>query len=104
MNINIRNTPNPSLKGPEEMARVGVERDGSATLQRSSSTTAAQDGVTLTSTAARLRSLENTISSLPVVDSRRVAEIKQTIDEGSYEINPQRIAEKMLDMEQEWSR
>ncbi len=104
MNVNIKNMPTPPLKGPDEIARAGVERSAPGTPQRGSDITTARDGVTLTSTAARLRSLESTISSLPVVDSKRVAEIKQSIDEGSYEIDPQRIAEKMLDMEQEWSR
>ncbi len=103
MNI-IRSMPNPSLRGPDEMARADAEHGKSGAMQRTGAASAAQDGVTITSTAARLRSLESTISSLPVVDGLRVAEIKQAIDDGSYEINPQRIAEKMLDMEQEWGR
>ncbi len=103
MNI-IRSMSHPSLGRPDETPRIGSERGASGTAQPTGATSTAQDGVTLTSAAARLRNLENTISSLPVVDSQRVAEIKRSLADGSYEVNPQRIAEKMLDMEQQWYR
>ncbi len=104
MNIDIKNLPASTLKGSEEASQVKVGRGEPNRNQQSTGSTAGQDTVSLTDTAARLRSLENTVASMPVVDSQRVAEIKQAIVEGTYEINPDRIAEKMLDMEQDWGK
>jgi len=104
MNIDIKNLPPSSLKGLEEASQVKVDRGKPGRDQQGTGSTAGQDTVSLTDTAARMRSLENTVSTMPVVDSQRVAEIKQAIMEGTYEINPERIAEKMLDMERAWGK
>ena len=104
MNIDIKNLPNSSLKGPEEPSQIRVGRGEPGRSQQHTGSSAGQDTISLTDTAARMRNLENTVASMPVVDSQRVAEIKQAIVEGTYEINPERIAEKMLDMEQAWGK
>ncbi len=104
MNIDIKNLPTSPLKAVEEASQVRVGRGEPNRDQQSTGSTAGQDTVSLTDTAARMRSLENTVATMPVVDSQRVAEIKQAIVEGTYEINPERIAEKMLDMEQAWGK
>ncbi len=104
MNIDIKNLPTSSLKNPEDTSQVRVGRGEPSRSQQSTGSTAGQDTVSLTDTAARMRSLENTVATMPVVDSQRVAEIKQAIMDGTYEINPERIAEKMLDMEQAWNK
>ncbi len=104
MNIDIKNLPTPPLKAAEEASQVRVGRGEPNRNQQNTGSTAGQDTVSLTDTAARMRSLENTVASMPVVYSQRVAEIKQAIVEGTYEINPERIAEKMLDMEQAWGK
>lgn len=59
----------------------------------------ANDTVNLTGTASQLRALEQQIASLPVVDVQRVESIKQEISNGSYQIDPPRIAEKMIQIE-----
>jgi negative regulator of flagellin synthesis FlgM len=59
--------------------------------------------VKITDQARQLASLENTVQSLPVVNESRVASIKQAIDEGRYQVNPERIADKLLRTEQELS-
>ncbi|HFE36907.1 MAG TPA: flagellar biosynthesis anti-sigma factor FlgM [Gammaproteobacteria bacterium] len=60
---------------------------------------AAADTVSLTGTASQLRALEQQLASLPVVDVQRVDSVKREISNGSYEINPPRIADKMIQME-----
>lgn len=57
------------------------------------------DSVNLTNTASMLKKMEATLSSVPVVDNKRIAGIRQAILNGSYTINPDRIAEKMFNME-----
>lgn len=58
------------------------------------------DQVTLTDTARRLSEVVQTASAQPAVDSARVEEIRQAIREGRYEVNPERIAEKLMKTEE----
>ena len=57
--------------------------------------------VRITDQARQLASLEQVVGSLPVVNEARVAEIQASIDEGRYQIDPERIADKLLRTEQE---
>ena len=57
------------------------------------------DTVTLTDTAALLHKLEATIHAAPIVDTARIEDVKQAIRNGQFQINPQRVAEKMLRFE-----
>ncbi len=61
--------------------------------------TAASDTVSITSTASQLQSLEKQLASLPVVDVQRVDAVKREISNGTFEINPPRIADKMIQIE-----
>lgn len=55
--------------------------------------------VVLSPEAQNLHRLQAKISSMPDVDLERVAQIKQAIAEGKFEINAERIAENMLNQE-----
>jgi len=57
--------------------------------------------VQITDQARKLASLEHAVQSLPVVNEARVAEIRDAIEDGRYEVNPERIADKLLRTEQE---
>ncbi len=52
--------------------------------------------VVLSNQAQTLNRLQDKIANAPEVDTERVAEIKQAIVEGRFNINPERIAEAML--------
>jgi negative regulator of flagellin synthesis FlgM len=58
-----------------------------------------QDTLSLTSSATRLRNLESTINSLPVVDTQRVEGVQRQLATGSFSIDPAGSADKMLEME-----
>ncbi len=58
-----------------------------------------QDKVSLTDTAALLQRLSDRIAEQPAFDSQRVAAIREAIASGSYEIDPARVAEKMINFE-----
>ena len=62
------------------------------------------DTVTLTDTATQLHKLEATIASLPIVDITRVEDVKSAIRNGQFQIDPQRVAGKMLSFENARSR
>jgi negative regulator of flagellin synthesis FlgM len=56
----------------------------------------AGDKVVLSQEAQTLGRLQTKINSSPDVDLEKVAEIRRAIAEGRFEINPERIAENML--------
>jgi len=58
------------------------------------------DTVSLTDTSAQLRSIENSLASLPVVDTQRVEAIKLAIADGSYQIDAESVADKLINFEQ----
>lgn len=57
--------------------------------------------VRITDQARRLATLEQAVQSTPVVNEARVMQISSAIEEGRYEIVPERIVEKMMRMDQE---
>ncbi|MDX1489649.1 MAG: flagellar biosynthesis anti-sigma factor FlgM [Pseudohongiellaceae bacterium] len=61
----------------------------------------AGDTVHISSQAIDLQGLEAHINELPEVDSARVADLRAQIANGQYEINPSRIADKLLGFEAE---
>lgn len=61
------------------------------------------DKVSLTSTGSALSELGQRVSNSNGVDRAKVDAIRSALKDGTYPFNPDRIAQKMLDMEQ-WLR
>ncbi|MBU1191871.1 MAG: flagellar biosynthesis anti-sigma factor FlgM [Gammaproteobacteria bacterium] len=57
------------------------------------------DQVSLTPTAQQLRSLEEQVAAQPVVDTQRVNAARDALANGSFDINAERIAGKMMSLE-----
>jgi negative regulator of flagellin synthesis FlgM len=57
------------------------------------------DTVSLTDTAERLQSIEAKLQNTPVVDKHKVDSIRQALNEGSYQIDANKIADKLLAFE-----
>jgi len=80
--------------------REAGQNQGQATVgNHSTGSTAQSSTVSMTQLAEKLLALETKLAEMPVVDSVRVAEIKQSIADGSFTINPANIASKLLSME-----
>jgi negative regulator of flagellin synthesis FlgM len=62
-----------------------------------------RDGVQITDGARQLASLEKAIAGLPVVNQARVDAVSRDIDEGRYAVQPQKIADRLIRMDQEFS-
>jgi negative regulator of flagellin synthesis FlgM len=86
--------------GNQGQVKEGRSESGSA-HQDSAKPSTTIDTVSLTGAATRMRQLEQTLEGLPIVDTQRVAKIKQDIASGNYTIDPERIAEKLLELESE---
>ncbi len=73
---------------------------GAGQAEAGNSAAAQGDRVSLTDSARQLQALENQVASQPVVDSQRVDAVRQAIADGSFDINADRIADKLISIEQ----
>ena len=62
---------------------------------------APKDDFKLTDTATNLKRIEARLAQMPETDQDRIDDIKQRLESGSYEVNHERLAEKMLRLDQE---
>lgn len=85
---------------PSKGSSPGAAAD-KAQADASGSAAAAQTGdqVTLTTSARSLQKLSDAIAQAPVVDSAKVAAIKQSIAAGTYQVDAASVANKMLQFE-----
>ena len=92
--------PLAPLKGAKGNAPV-ADQSGSDTSPGTASAAAPQasDHVTLTDSARSLQKIEEAIAKAPVVDTAKVATIKQAVRSGTYQIDSGRVADKLLQFE-----
>lgn len=76
---------------------VSRSRDATAGDARGS----AGGGVHITESARRLAALEQAMREMPAVDEARVAEARRALSDGTYEVHPERIAGKLLELERQ---
>ncbi len=57
------------------------------------------DKVTFTGDAAQLRGLEDAVRQTSGVDTKKVEAIKTAIAEGNFEVNAEKIATKLIELE-----
>ena len=57
--------------------------------------------MTLTSEAAGLLKLEESLAEIPDIDSARVAALKSAIADGSYQPDPEKIVDRLLNIEKD---
>lgn len=89
-------TPSKSLpSGPigEGVARAPGKDKSS---QPSTSPQAGSTNVSLGSTATQLQKMESSMSATPSVDSAKIAEIKQAISEGRFQVNASLVADRLI--------
>jgi negative regulator of flagellin synthesis FlgM len=85
---------------PIPAAAIGTKSPRANTGNTSQTSTAAQSGstsVSLGSTAAQLQSMQSSMANTPAVDANKVAEIKQAISQGRFQVNSGVVADKLLE-------
>ncbi len=73
----------------------------SATAGSGSAAAAPADSVQITDSARALAALSQAVSASPDIDAARVASVQQALDAGQYNVNPQRIADRLVQIEQD---
>jgi negative regulator of flagellin synthesis FlgM len=61
----------------------------------------ASDSLRLTGEAAGLQTLQREMSSAPAIDQGRVQAVRESLQNGSYRINPEAIADRMIQLDQQ---
>lgn len=67
--------------------------------QQESGKSSVTDTVSLSDNAVQLGKNDHTAAATPVVDTQRVEELKQAISNGSYEIDPVKVADRLMQFE-----
>lgn len=98
--MNIKPTRTGANQGSSQANQVP---GGSRSSSSSSGSTARASGdtVTLTHTAAEMLKLEENLAKIPDIDSLLVDSIKTSIDQGTYQIDPEKIADRLLAIEKD---
>ncbi len=92
------NSSRSTASGTRQSQQIdSADNKGADTSSRVSANTA--DKVSLTSTAARLKDIEQRLASQAPVDNNRVNEVKSAINNGEYNVDADRVANKMIDFE-----
>lgn len=85
-----------SVKTSGGITGTGRARTGVANAERKSEA-ASPPQVDLSPMSARLNEIESGLASMPVMNSERVAEIRQAIAQGSFKIDSSKIADSLID-------
>lgn len=99
MSIDINNLGTNTPPRTGDSNRVGSNEANTADARQSTGKSSVGDTVSLSETAVRLGQLGVAVENQPVVDTKRVEQVKQTIMDGSYTVDPARIAEKMMELD-----
>ncbi len=90
--------PIAPVKGSNGGGVVTAKSQGDASTTNVAASQAG-DTVTLTDSARSLQKIEEAVAKAPVVNASKVAAVKQAISSGTYQIDPSRIANKLLQFE-----
>lgn len=99
--FNNINSQRPDTNRNQASKETEAARKNDAPSDKASTETkgASPDSVSLSQKAQSLARIEAELKSLPEVDQARVDEIKARIEDGSYQVDLEKLAQKMLDLE-----
>ncbi|MDU9401756.1 flagellar biosynthesis anti-sigma factor FlgM [Pseudomonas sp. zfem004] len=93
----VNNSP-PSTGGVRGNAAPGnVDKADASSVAPSAN--ASGEAVHFSPEAQQLQKISDSLRDQPIVNSARVAELKQAIADGSYKVDADRVASKLLDFE-----
>jgi len=80
-----------AVQRPQDAATGGA--------QTSAGSQGTAENVQITGTARQLATLEQAVRDLPAVNEARVAQLRGAIEQGTYSVNSQHVAEQLMQME-----
>ncbi len=103
MSINIKraSTKPSSIKAGKSASGQQTTKTGTAKSSSGSSKTTATDTLDLTGEGSQLQQIEQSLSGIPIVDSKRVESVSQSIESGQYSIDNEKIADRIIENERD---
>jgi len=98
--MNIK-TPRADVNQSSSQAGQVSKTSSQGSSQAQAAPKVSGDTVTFTNQAAEMLKLEEVLASIPDVDSNNVNEIKASIADGSYHIDPEKIVNNLLSFERD---
>lgn len=100
MDIKQFNNSLYNTRATESNVKQNKDSSGGATEAGKSAPGAATDKVTLTQNLSQVADLEQKAQSVSTDNAERIASLKAAINDGSYQVDSQKVAEKFLQSEQ----
>ncbi|MEM6638633.1 MAG: flagellar biosynthesis anti-sigma factor FlgM [Pseudomonadota bacterium] len=82
------------VKSAQDRNRASLASNGQTAAPRAS------DTVDVTASARELASLESAIRAADASDTARVDAVRTRVEDGSYQVDPERVADSLLNMDQ----
>jgi negative regulator of flagellin synthesis FlgM len=98
------------VDGSSPAAQVGASRavqrpqDAATGSAQDSGSSGSGSDVQITGAARQLANLEKAIRDVPVVNETRVSQLRTAIEQGTYTVQPQHVADQLTQMEKALSR
>ena len=92
---NINRPTTDALSSSNNKAKAQTSSSDSSAETRPAS----EDTVSLSAESGQVRSLQQQLDALPEVDVEKVEAIKREIARGNYPLDPERIAENLINLE-----
>ena len=98
MSIEINGIPPTQVHGSSDDTKLN-RAEVQPAEQQETGKSSTNDTVSLSDSAVKLGQLDNSAVSAPVIDTQRVEQVKQAIIDGSYEVDPAKVADKLMQFE-----
>ena len=95
------NAPNPQKGGVRQRDNTQAEAPRNPQQPEASNTEAAQGTkVNLSPDAQNIKAAEKALQEQPDIDDEKVAELREALENGSFSVDAEKLAQKMLDVDQ----
>ena len=102
MSINIKGVSSKS--GQTSTSKVsGGHRSSNSNATNTASKKPVDDSVDLTEAASKIQFIEQSLSNVPIIDDTRVQSVGNSIKDGSYQVDNEKVADRILTAEKQLS-
>lgn len=97
MSINIKRANNKPAQTSAN--KTGDTKKSSKSSNQANRKAADGDTIDLTENASKLQQIEQSLADIPIVETARVDAISQSIEDGAYAIDNEKIADRIIKSE-----
>lgn len=93
--MKIDNSVKPAA--PTKVGSTTAKKTGGGTAAKGASSSASREKVDINPLSSQLQALESSLEQVSVVDTAKVESIKQAISEGRFRVDPDVIADRLIE-------